>query len=101
MLSNNTETVRIINKYGHGLRYDLLEEIETELVLNAINEQTANRVVTPNELKEGESSYSVLLMIPDSNDNLEYAISGSGTSHRVRSTFVLEGQRRQCRRQGL
>ena len=29
-LCNNTEIVKLINKYGHGDSYDLVEEIETE-----------------------------------------------------------------------
>ena len=89
-LSNNTETVKIINKYRHAISYDLLEEIETEFALKVINEQTENRVVIPTELKEGERSYSDGLMITDNIDNLECTISGSGTSHRVNSIFVLE-----------
>ena len=91
-LSNNTEPVKIniINKYGHGLSYDLLEEIETEFALNVINEQTENHVVIPTELREGESSSSVALMIADNIDNLECTISGSGTSQRVNSILVLE-----------
>ena len=57
-LSDNTETVKIINNYGHGISYDLLEEIETEFALNVINVKTEYRVVIPTELKEGESSFS-------------------------------------------
>lgn len=29
-LCNNIEVVKLINKYGHGVSYDLVEEIETE-----------------------------------------------------------------------
>ena len=31
-------------KYSHGVRYDLVEEIETEYALEFINEQRENRV---------------------------------------------------------
>ena len=31
-LCNNIEVVKLINKYGHGVSYDLVEEIETEYV---------------------------------------------------------------------
>ena len=93
-LSNNTETVKIINKCGHSISYDLLEEIETEFAFNVINEQTENRVVIPTELKEGESSSSVALMIADNIDNLECTISGSGTSHHVNSILVWKRSRR-------
>ena len=29
-LCNNTEVIKIINQYGHGISYDKVEEIETE-----------------------------------------------------------------------
>lgn len=89
-LSNNTETVKSINKYGHGIRFDLLEKIETEFALNIVKEQTENRFVIPTELKEGESSSSVTLMIADNIDNLECTKSGPRTSHRANSILVLE-----------
>ena len=38
-LCNNTEILKLINKYGHGIGYNLTEEIETEYALQAINKQ--------------------------------------------------------------
>ena len=46
-LCNNTEILKLINKFGHGISYDLVEEIETEYALEDINEQRENRVVIP------------------------------------------------------
>ena len=33
---NNTEVVRLINHYGHGISYSLTEEIETEQALHKL-----------------------------------------------------------------
>ena len=33
-----------VHKYSHGVRYDLVEEIETEYALEFTNEQRENRV---------------------------------------------------------
>ena len=38
-LSNNIEVVKLMYKYGHGVSYDLVEEIETEYALDVINKQ--------------------------------------------------------------
>ena len=35
---NNVEVVELINNYGHGISYKLIEEIETEHGLMVINE---------------------------------------------------------------
>ena len=88
-LCNNTEILNLLNKYGHGISYDLLEEIETDFALNVINEQAENRAVIPIDFKEGETSSPVALMIADNIDNLECTLSGTGTSHRVNSILVL------------
>ena len=41
-------TIRLINKCGHGISYNLIEEIETEFALKVINEQTLNRLSQTN-----------------------------------------------------
>lgn len=64
VLCNNTELVRLINKCGQGIGYNLLEEIETEFALTVINEQSLNCVLIPEELKLSENS-PVALMIAD------------------------------------
>ena len=89
-LCNNTEIVKIINKFGHGVSYDLVEEIDTECALDIINEQKESRVVIPKEVKQQEMNTSTALMIADNIDNLESTLSGSGTSHRVNSILVWQ-----------
>ena len=94
-LCNNTEIVKLINKYGHGVSYDLVEEIETEYALEVINEQRENRVVIPTNVMQEESRSSVALMVADNIDNLECTLSGSGISHRVNSILVTERNARE------
>ena len=53
-IRNNTEILKRINKYGHGISYELVEEIETESALKAISDQRENRVVIPADFEEME-----------------------------------------------
>ena len=94
-LCNNIEVVKLINKYGHGVSYDLVEEIETEYVLDVINKQRENRVVLPVSVTQEECKSTVALMVADNIDNLECTLSGSGTSHRVNSILVTERNERE------
>ena len=94
-LCNNTEIVKLINKYGHGVSYDLVEEIETEYALKVIKEQRENRVVIPPLVTQEETRSTVALMVADNFDNLECTLSGSGTSHRVNSILVTEQKERE------
>ena len=57
-LWNNTEVVRLISHYGHGISYSLIEEIETEHVLQILSEQKEKRVIIPDNMKsdDGDSS---------------------------------------------
>ena len=87
-LCNNVEEVKLINNYGHGISYNLIEEIETEHALMVINEQKENKVILPNEAFQDNESCCVGLMVADNIDNMEGTLTGSGTSHRVNSIFV-------------
>ena len=81
--------VKLINKCGNGLGYNLIEEIDTEFVLKVINEQTLNRVLIPG-ISYQPNNPPVALMAADNTDNLECTLSGAGTSHRVNSILILE-----------
>ena len=65
-LCNNTEIVKIINKYGHGISYNLIEEIETEYALNTIDKQ--HRVAIPPVSDTTEGNSPVALMVADNID---------------------------------
>jgi len=92
-LCNDIEVVKLVNKYGHGVSYDLVEEIETEYALDVINKQRENRVAA--SITQEECKSTVALMVADNIDNLECTLSGSGTSHRVNSILVTERNERE------
>ena len=88
-ICNNTEIVKLINKYGHGISYNLVKDIETEFALKVINKQALNGVLIPDKCI-GKESPPVALMIADNIDNLKCTVTGAGTSHRVNSILVLK-----------
>ena len=58
-LWNNTEVLRLINHYGHGISYSLIEEIETEHALQIISEQKEKRVIIiPDNMKSDDGDTS-------------------------------------------
>ena len=89
-LSNNTEILKLINKYGHGIGYNLIEEIETEYALQVISKQKENIILIPRQIEQNELNQQVALMIADNIDNLESTLSGSGTSYEVNSILVIK-----------
>ena len=87
VLCNNVDVVKLINKYGNGVSYDLVEEIETLVTLDVINKQRENRVVLSVCVTQEVFKSTVALMVADNMDNLECTLSGSGTSGtRLRTT---------------
>ena len=86
--------VKLINKCGHEIGYNLIEEIEMEIALKVINEQTLNRVRIPDECNKPDNP-PIALMLVENIDNLECTISGAGTSHRVNSILVLKQEHRE------
>ena len=62
---NNIEVVRLTTKYGHGVSYDIVEEIETEYALDVINKQRENRVVLLASVTQEETKSTVALMMAD------------------------------------
>ena len=85
---NNVEVVKLINNYGHGISYNLIEEIETEHALVVIIEQNENKIILPNETFQDNESCCVGLKVADNIDNLECTLTGSGTSHRINPILV-------------
>ena len=74
-LCNNVEVIKLISNYGHGVSYNLIEEIETEHALMVINEQK-EKVIIPKEAFQDDGSCCVGLMVADNIDNLECTLSG-------------------------
>ena len=107
-LCNNTEVIKIINQYGHGISYDKVGEIETEYALKVIDELKQSRVIILECFTANSCEISVALMVAENIDNLENTITGSRTSHRVNSILVTmkapetnqeveEGEEEYCR----
>ena len=91
-LCNNTEILKLINKYQHGIGYNRTEEIEAEYAL-MINKQKENRVIIPREIDQNEHYQHVTLMKADNIDNLLVGtLSGSEISHRVNAILVMKGK---------
>ena len=78
-LCNNVEVIKLINNYGHGVSYNLIEEIETEHALIVINQQKEKKVLIPEEAFQDYGSCCVGLMGADNIINLECNFTGSGT----------------------
>ena len=96
-LCNNTEILKLINKDGHGVSYELVQEIETEYALEVINKQRENQVVIPASVTQEESRSTVALMVADNIDSLECTLTGSGTCHRVNSILVTQRNEKESR----
>ena len=77
-LCNNTEVIKIINQYGHGISYDKVEEIETEYASKVVDEQEQSRVIIPEGVTTNNCDSSVALMVADDIDNLENTMTSHG-----------------------
>ena len=64
--------VRLINKWGHGISYNLFKEVETEFRLKVIYEQTLNHVLIPDECNQPNNPSVALIM------EVESTYSGAG-----------------------
>ena len=63
--------VRLIDKCGRGISYNLFKEVETEFGLKVINEQTLNRVLIPDECNQPNNPPVALMVV-------ECTFSGAG-----------------------
>ena len=94
-LCNNTEVIKIINRYGHGISYDKVEKIETEYALKVIDEQKQNRVIIPEGVTANNCYSSVALIYLHSGDN-----EGTRTNQEVEESEEEYGRptNRKCQR---
>ena len=82
-LTNNVELVSILNRYGHGISYSQLEEINTALCMQKMA-TTTSEIPLPANIQPHVST----TLAWDNIDRLEETLSGEGTSHRVNSIAV-------------
>ena len=82
-LTNDVELVSILNRYGHGISYSQLEEINTALCMQKMA-TTTSEIPLPANIQPHVST----TLAWDNIDRLEETLSGEGTSHRVNGIAV-------------
>ena len=85
-LTNCTELINIVCRYGHGISFTILEELETEYAINLIQDAQIdpNFVFIPEELVPD----TPIITVWDNIDQLEETLTGAGTSHRCNGIGV-------------
>ena len=82
-LTGSKEVITLLNRYGHGMSYDQVLEMETRLAENLFEEQEHGvilpKVVSPNV-------FSIFCW--DNIDLLEETLSGRGTTHCINGIVV-------------
>ncbi|CAC5360782.1 unnamed protein product [Mytilus coruscus] len=74
--TGSSEIVKIINKFGHSVSYDQVEEIETSIAEQMIM-NTEDDIFIPSIIRKGVFSSFCW----DNNDLCEETLSGQGTTH--------------------
>ena len=83
-LTENIEIIKMLNKFGHGVSYSVLEENDTALCLQKLAAGPTQRVVIPVSIHP-----NVFVNLAwDNIDRLEETLTGKGTSHRVNGIVV-------------
>ncbi|XP_035662311.1 uncharacterized protein LOC118406391 [Branchiostoma floridae] len=83
-LTNNVQLIQILNRFGHGIAYSQLEEINTALCLQKLATSSCSEVPLP----ENIHPFTCTTLAWDNIDRLEETLSGGGTSHRVNGIAV-------------
>ena len=71
-LTNNTEVINVINKFGHGVSYTLLMETRTENAYSILEQQSQDHVILPVEC----SPNTFTIYVADNIDRNEETLSG-------------------------
>ena len=83
-LTGNVELIKVLNRFGHGISYSQLEEIDTALCLQKLANGDESGVVIPSNMIPGIPTN----LAYDNIDRIEETLSGAGTSHRVNGIIV-------------
>lgn len=75
-LTGNTEIIKTLNRFGHGISYSQMEENDTALCLQKLAQGLNERVVLPSSIKPNVFTN----LAWDNIDRLEETLSGHGTS---------------------
>lgn len=93
--TGSAEVVKILNRFGHRLSYDQLEEIETAVASGVAQRSDDTGICIPSNIKGGVFTSFCW----DNNDLLEETLSGSGTTH-CTNGIVIQRQSDWCENQG-
>ncbi|KAL8567726.1 hypothetical protein ACOMHN_009034 [Nucella lapillus] len=83
-LTGNVELIKTLNRLGHGVSYEQLEENDTALCLQKLADAINKRVIFPTSIQP----YVMSNVSWDNIDRLEATLDGRGTSHRVNGIIV-------------
>ena len=86
ILTNNVELIQMLNRFGQGIAYSQLEEINTALRLQKM--ASTSEIPLPGNIQPHDSTILAL----DNIDRLEEMFSGKGESHRVNGIAVQARQ---------
>ena len=83
-MTGNVELIKVLNRFGHGISYSQLEEIDTALCLQKLANGDESGVAIPSNMIPGIPTN----LAYDNIDRIEETLSGAGTSHRVNGIIV-------------
>ena len=83
-LTGNVEVIKLLNRFGHGMSYDKLEEMDTALCIQKLSTEHDHGVILPTNTHPCVPATLAF----DNIDRLEETLSGGGTSHRVTGIIV-------------
>ena len=76
-VTGSAEIVKVLNKFGHCISYDQLEEVETAIASQVVTAAENAEVFIPSNIKSGIFS----TFCWDNNDLSEETLNGIGTTH--------------------
>lgn len=85
-LTGNVELIKILNRFGHGISYSQMEELDTELCLKKLDEEEEKGVALPTNIVPGMPT----VLAYDNIDRNEETLTGQGTSHRINGIAIQE-----------
>ena len=85
-LTGNVELVKILNRFGHGISYSQMEELDTALCLQKLEEEDEKGISLPSNINPGIPT----VLAYDNIDRNEETLTGEGTSHRINGIAIQE-----------
>ena len=76
-MTGSKSVVTLINRFGHGISYTELEELQTAMAESCLNQNNADDVYLPSNINPSQR----VSLCFDNNDINEETLTGSGTTH--------------------